>query len=501
MNDSKQAWQTFWLAAATIFMVSLDATVIVAAFPTLRAHFSDSSVAELSWTLNGYTIVYAALLVPMGRMVDRLGHHRCFRLSTAGFTLASIVCAMAPTAAWLVFGRVLQAISAAMISPASLALILAAFPASQRSRSAGLWSAVGALAAALGPALGSLLIDLFSWRMIFLINLPIGLIVFVQASRKGPAEALSAPTPKFDLIGTGLLILCVGLTALGLSRAGEVPLSSLHVVLPLILGLGLMMGFTSWAKNRTDAALDLRLFADPHYRWASLGTLILGLCFGLMFLAFYLFFTDVWHYPPSTAGLAATPGPLIATFVAAFVSTRLARWGIHRTLLLGGMLFAVSGMWFALRLGSEPAYFSMWLPGQIVSGMAIGLMLPSLASAAVSHLPSDQLGTGSAANNALRQLGTSLGVALAVAIAGNVDAGVEPFRHIYLCLACCGGLIAGIAFQFRAISSKAAGGDPERCRCPHPKASHPADQVQSWQADAHRAADARGKENPHIHHA
>lgn len=447
MTDSPRPWLTFWLAAATIFMVSLDATVVVAAFPALRITFSESPAATLSWTLNGYTIVFAALLVPFGRLVDHLGHRRCFLLSTAGFTLASAACALAPSPEGLIAARILQAVAAAMLSPASLALILAAFSSAQRSRSAGLWSAIGALAAASGPAIGSFLIEWFSWRMIFLINLPIGLAVVLLAQQKLSKDHPLSPPPRFDSIGTLLIVLGVGSIAAGLSQAGENALLSASVLPSLIVGSLLLICLPFWSRQQKVPAIDMSLFDQKEYRWASLGTLILGVSFGLMFLAFYLFVTGVWHYPQSLAGWAATPGPLLATLIAIAVSSRLSKWGHRRLLLAGGLLFAASNAWLALRLGPQPAYLTTWLPGQISGGIAIGLMLPSLAGAAVAHLSPHQLGIGSAVNNALRQLGSALGVALAVAIAGEAAADANPFRLIYASLTACGCLIAGTAIK------------------------------------------------------
>lgn len=452
MIENRRAWQTFWLAAATIFMVSLDATVVVAAFPALRSAFSEASAAALSWTINGYTIVFAALLVPFGRVVDQLGPRRCFLLSTGAFTLASAACGLAPSPECLTAARVVQAIAGAMISPASLTLILAVFAPEHRSRSAGLWSAVGALAAASGPAIGSALIEWFSWRMIFLINLPIGLAVFVFALRRMTIDPAAKSKANLDLVGSLLIIFAVGGIAAGLSRAGESALLSASVLGPLGLGLVMFASFLVWARLRTQAALDIRLFAYPVYRWASLATLVLGIAFGLMFLTFYLLFTGVWHYSQSMTGLAATPGPLIATLVAASLSRRLTQGNFHLPMMIGGFAFAISNAWLSLCLEAAPAYLTVWLPGQVLGGIAIGLMLPGIAASAVSHLPQQQLGVGSAVNSALRLLGSSLGVAMAVALLGSSSLEIQAFKPVYGSLVLCGCLIAIIAWRLRLRS-------------------------------------------------
>jgi hypothetical protein len=285
--------------------------------------------------------------------------------------------------------------------------------------------------------------------MIFLINLPIGLVVFVLARLKLPVDRTTRARSSLDFVGTLLIIFGVGGIAAGLSQAGDSALTSAAVLAPLGLGLMMSVGFLRWARHRVDAALDLRLFVDPTYRWASAATLVLGIAFGLMFLPFYLLFTGVWHYSQAMTGLAATPGPLLATFVAAGLSPRLSRRGFHRPMLFGGLAFAVGNAWLAIRVEAEPGYFAIWLPGQVLGGLAIGLMLPSIAAAAVSQLPPAQLGIGSAVNSALRQLGISLGVALAVALVGSETTTIEPFRKVYGSLVACGCVIVAIAWRLR----------------------------------------------------
>ena len=442
MSEVRAAWQTFWLASAAIFMVSLDATVVVAAFPALRTHFAQASAADLSWTINAYTIVFAALLVPAGRLVDQYGHRRCFLIAVAGFTLASVACALAAGPGSLALARGFKGAAAAMLAPASLALILAAFSMEKRSRSAGLWSAVGALGAAMGPVIGSLLITWFSWRMIFFINVPIGLLVLGLAWAHLKGNAVSKSVSRLDLPGTLLLIAGVACLSGGLVHAGPDGWISANVIQPMIAGIALLVGFILYARKRPDAALDLRLFADNNYRWASAATLVLGMAFGMMFLSFYMFFTGVWQFSQAQAGIAAVPGPLFATGFAMFASARQASWGQRRLLTLGGVMFAVSHLWLALRISAAPDYFGTWLPAQILGGVAIGFMLPSLTGAAVAGLEARNLGVGSAVNNAIRQLGSSLGVALAIGLAGHAAAGVQAFKPVYFCLTASGLFIA-----------------------------------------------------------
>lgn len=177
------AWRTFAIASAAVFLVLLDTTAVVAAYTPLRAHFSAVSVSELSWTLNAYTVLFAALLVPAGRLADLKGRKLVFLQGLTLFSAASALCAWAPGIGTLIAARALQAVGAALLTPASLALVLGAFPHEKRAAAVGLFSAVGALAAAVGPAFGSWVIELTSWRWVFLINVPLGLLAGLMARR------------------------------------------------------------------------------------------------------------------------------------------------------------------------------------------------------------------------------------------------------------------------------------------------------------------------------
>ena len=184
------AWRTFRIASAAGFLVLLDTTAVVATYAPLRAHFSAVSLADLSWTLNAYTVLFAALLVPAGRLADLMGRNRVFLHGLAVFSLASALCACAPGIGTLIAARALQAVGAALLTPASLALVLGAFPRERRAAAVGLFSAVGALAAAVGPTFGSWVIEMTSWRWIFLINVPLGLLLWLMARRHLPLTAL-----------------------------------------------------------------------------------------------------------------------------------------------------------------------------------------------------------------------------------------------------------------------------------------------------------------------
>src|SRR3954468_5525363 len=197
-------WRVLIVVSAAVFMASLDLFIVNIAFPAIERDFGGTSLASLSWILNAYAIVFAALLVPAGRTADRLGRKRSFIAGLALFTLASALCAAAPNVELLVAARVLQAVGAASVFPTSLALLLPEFPPAERRKAVSIWAAVGAVAAAAGPPIGGLLVQA-GWQLVFLVNVPIGIVLLVFAVRTLSETREPAGTPRPDLLGAGLL--------------------------------------------------------------------------------------------------------------------------------------------------------------------------------------------------------------------------------------------------------------------------------------------------------
>jgi len=432
-------WITFAIAAAAVFVVTLDATALIAAFPALREDFAGSSPAAISWTLNAYTILFAALLVPSGRLADLWGRKRLFRVGMSVFTLASLACFVAPGVWSLVIARCAQALGAAALTTSSLALLLAAFPVERRSAVIGLYSAVGAVAAALGPALGSWLIDLLGWRAIFGINVPTGIVVWWIARRALRESTNPGTGARPDLPGIALLTLGVGAMALAIVQSvrwGWAWNSPTGWV--LASGLALLVLYARWSRGRQGTALDPDLFGEPQFGWAGVATFVFGVAFTLMFLGGFLFLRDVWGYSQTLAGSATLPGPLMAV-PAAIIAGRVAgRVGQRPVLVLGGLLYALSQAWLFWRASPEADYLGIWLPSQLMAGVAVGLILPSLTAAALLPLPATRYGEGGGAINALRQLGGALGAALAVRLVGATDAGLRDFQLAFAILALLG---------------------------------------------------------------
>lgn len=426
-------WPVFWVSSIATFLVSLDTTMLFAAFDALRHAFGDASAADLSWVLNAYTVVYATMLIPAGGLADTHGRKRVFLIGVALFLAASAACGLAGSVGWLVVARVVQAVGAALLTPASLSIVLAAFPQDRRAVVVSLWGAVGGLAAAVGPSLGSFVIDNFGWPWAFYINLPLGgLALWRGASLLEESETRPTERRRVDGVGIALLMLAVGAITLAIVESEAPGWSRTELAILAATGLAAAGAFVAWARRAKAPLVDLALFHNRTYRYVNLATLAFGTAFSMMFLTFFFYMTSVWHLSLPHAGLAVTPGPLLV-MPTAIVTGRLATRLGHRRFLVGGaLLYACSSLWFLLVPGSEARYLTHWLPGLVMSGIAVGLVLPSLSAAAVSRLPVAHYAVGSAVNQATRQIGSALGVAITVALLGHAALQRSDFDVLYL---------------------------------------------------------------------
>lgn len=449
-------WPVFWVASMAVFLVSMDGTMLFAAFSALRTGFAQATVADLSWVLNAYTVVYAAMLIPSGGLADRHGRKRAFLVGVSLFLAASVACGLAVRVEWLVGARVLQAAGAALLTPASLSLVLAAFPMDKRAVAVSLWGAVGGLAAAVGPSLGAFVIASLGWQWAFYLNVPLGIVVIWRGATLLTEAKLPTSGRPLDLIGMSLLIVGIGALALSIVQA-ESPGWSRHELLSATgIGLAGILGFVAWAHVAATPLVNLGLFRNATYRYVNLATLSFGTAFSMMFFAFFFYMNSIWHYSLPLAGLAMAPGPLLVVPVAA-MSGRIASRRGHRPLLVGGcMIYAASALWFLVVPGTEPAYLTHWLPGMLLSGIGVGMVLPSLSGAAVSHLPSDQYAVGGAINQAIRQIGSVIGVALTVLFLGSAHLQRADFDAVYLCHMSLALLTAALCLPVNTLSATLA---------------------------------------------
>ncbi|HSI58636.1 MAG TPA: MFS transporter [Ideonella sp.] len=424
-------WPVFWVASVAAFLVSLDSTMLYSAFGALRAGFPEATAADMSWVLNAYTVVYAAMLIPAGGLADAHGHKRVFLFGVTVFLAASAACGLAGSVGWLIAARVLQAVGAALLTPASLSIVLAAFPQNKRALTVSLWGAVAGFAAAVGPSLGSFVVESIGWPWAFFINLPIGALSLWRGAALLGESPRSATRRKVDGVGMGLLIVAVGAIALAIVELESPAWTRTQLAAAAATGAIALVAFIVWAKRVREPLVDLGLFSHRTYSAVNAATLSFGIAFAMMFFAFFFYMGHVWHYSQALAGLAIVPGPLTVIPVAIVTGRLAGRYG-HRPFLVGGaLLYAAAGLWFMLVPGTEPAYLTQWLPGLLLSGASVGLVLPSLSGAAVSKLPAQHYAVGSAVNQATRQIGAVIGVAVTVLLLGDSAVQRSDFDAVY----------------------------------------------------------------------
>jgi EmrB/QacA subfamily drug resistance transporter len=426
-------WNVFWIASMAVFLVSIDTTVLYAAFTRILQSFPNSTAASVSWVLNSYTIVYATMLIPSGGIADKFGRKKVFMIGVSLFLLASLACGLAPSVGWLIAARTLQAIGASLLTPASLSLILEAFPQSKRAIVVSAWGAVGALAAALGPGLGSLIIDTAGWPWAFFINIPIGLICLWRGIRLLHESKNPRVDIRFDLPGMLLIILAIGSITLAIVEFNSKNFQRYELIGLVVFGIIMMSGFIQWARHAANPLIDLKLFNNKTYRFVNIAAFTYAIAFSMMFFAFFFYMTSIWHYSLPRAGIAITPGPL-TVIPFAIVSGRIASKIGHRSLLITGcIIYALSGLWFLIVPDETVSYAAHWLPGLIMSGMSVGMVMPSLSGAAVHGLPPKDYAIGSAINQAIRQIGAVVGVACTILLLGHAAIQLSDFKWIYSC--------------------------------------------------------------------
>jgi EmrB/QacA subfamily drug resistance transporter len=421
------------IASLAAFMAFLDTTIVNIAFPALERAFRGESTSSVSWVLNAYNIVFAALLIPAGQLADRYDRRKLFLCGLAIFTIASGCCAIAPSLGALIACRMIQAVGAAIVIPTGIALLLPAFSPQEQIRAIALLAAVSGVAFAAGPSIGGTLISTVGWRGIFLINLPIGVLATSMGYRLiGPDRQRSARDSRLpDVAGAVLLLLGVGLLALAIVQGNAWGWGDTRII-AAFLAAGCLIGTAIWRAARHPLpAIELDLFRARRYTVANIAVFAFAIGLAAKLLCDVLFMTSVWHYSELKTGLAVSASPLV-TAVTASTAARIAiRIGSGRAAGLGGALYAGGCLWYVIHMGAHPRYLAAYLPGTVLTGTGIAFILPTLTSTALLAVPSSRLAAGAGINAMIRQLGAVLGVALFVAIVGtpSPSGAIAAFHH------------------------------------------------------------------------
>jgi EmrB/QacA subfamily drug resistance transporter len=458
----QRKWRVSLIVCVGVFMSSLDLFIVNIAFPAIGNHFGGASLGTLSWILSGYAIVFAALLVPAGRWADAFGRKRAFLLGLAVFVAASAACALAPSVGFLIAARIVQAAGGALMLPTSLGLMLPEFGPHERHVAIGVWAATGGIAAAAGPPLGGLLVQA-DWRWVFLVNVPVGLLGLLFGMRT-LAERREAAAKRPDMLGAGALIVAIGSLVVAIVKGQEWGWSSPSVLALLVLTAVLLPAIW-WRSERHPApVVEPSMLRVRSFGLAVGASMLFFAGFGAMLLSGVLFLTSVWHEQVLTAGLMLFPGPAMATLFSVPSARLGARYGYRLLGVIGSLMFAAGSVWFITRTGDRPAFLSEYLPGSMIGGAGVGLVIPTLTGAGASSLAPERFATGAAVLTMGRQIGAALGVAILVAVLGTATRNAADFHTAWL-ITVTGGLATGLAMAaigppVRGLASSAVISEP-----------------------------------------
>ena len=440
----------FLLTGLGVFLVSLDVSVANAVLPAIGRSFGRPPRTELSWVITAYAITFAAFLVPAGRVADRAGRRRVFMGGLVTFAAGSAICGAAPSLALLLCGRIVQAVGAATLQPASLGLLVEAVGVRARATYVARWGGMGAVGIGIGPSLGGFITSTSNWRLVSLVNLPLVAVALYSAPRllqeteRHPGRRLPDP------LGAFAFALAATSLTLGVSEGvtwgwfGARTLSS--------LGGGLALGavFVHRCRVSTDPMLNLDLLRQRQFALVTLVTVFYSAAFFGTLFTFMLFLTGPWHLSLTRAGLAITPMPVAALPLTFLVGSLSDRTGFRR-LMVGGTLCMTIGLSLSAFLIRGHRFEAGWLALAAVIGLGVGLCYPLLSAAAVEGQPLTNLAAATAVNQCARQIGAALGVAGTVATLGTQSVStVARFHEAWLL---CGACTAAAAVAALGIST------------------------------------------------
>jgi EmrB/QacA subfamily drug resistance transporter len=419
------------LTSVAFFMTALDALVVVTALPAIHASLG-GSVATLEWTVNAYTLPFAAGIITAAALGDRLGRRRMYVTGLILFTLASAACALAPTAGALITARAVQGLGAALVTPLSLTILAAVFPAERRGAIVGIWGAIGGLAVAGGPLVGGVVVQGLDWHWIFWINVPIGLAAAILSTVRLPESR--GQVRRLDIGGLALVAAGAVALAWGLVRTTDVGWGSVQVIAALGLGVVLIGVFVAWERRVPEPMLPMRLLRIRAFTAANAtGFMSMAAITSAAFLMSQFFQLGLGYTPLGT-GLRFLPWTATPLLVAPIAGRLADRIGV-RPLMVVGMAMQATGLaWVALDITAGVSYGELVLP-LVIAGIGISMAIPATPTAALDAVPPADMGTASGVQNTLQRFGAVFGVAIVTAVfsasgylgsAAGVITGVRP---------------------------------------------------------------------------
>ena len=412
VTDENKKWWTLAAVSFGLFMIMLDNTVVNVALPSIQRDLG-VGLSELEWIVSGYALTFAALMLIGGKLADAYGRRLLFVVGIVVFTAASLACGLSTSGEMLIAARVAQGAGAALMSPSTLSIIAATFPARERGTAIGVWAGVSALALAIGPLVGGLLTEHASWHWIFFVNVPVG-IVGIAASFLLIDESHDPTHERLDL--PGLVTSAVGLFSVtyGLIEANTYGWGSPRIVAVFVVGAISLAAFVVLERRQRTPMLDLMLFRNTTYVGANLVTLLASLAMFGVFFFVSLYMQNVLGFSAVEAGAAFLPMTILVILVAPQAGRLSDRWG-SRGLMTAGMLLVALQLLYFSQLDADTTFWTL-LPALMLGGVGMAMTMTPSAAAATRAVPVDKAGVGAAVLNAFRQVGGSLGIALMGAI-------------------------------------------------------------------------------------
>ncbi len=455
-----------WVLATTVLgssIVFLDGTVVNVALPAIGRDLN-ATTASLQWILNGYTLTLAALILLGGALGDRLGRRRMFTFGVAWFTIASALCAAAPTTEVLIAARMLQGIGGALLTPGSLAIIEATFRKEDRGPAIGAWSGLGGVAAAVGPLLGGYLVDAVSWRAIFLINLPLGALVIALAARHVPETRDPNAHGRLDYLGAALAAIGLAGTTYSLIEApsGISPL----IFIAGIGGVAALIAFIVQERRSDNPMMSLDIFSSRQFSAANAVTFVVYGAMGGVFFLLVAFLQISLDYDPIAAGAASLPITALMLAFSARAGALAQRIGARIPLTVGPLIIA-TGMLLMLRINPGDSYISTVFPAVVVFGIGLTFVVAPVTATVLAAADSKHAGMASGINNAVSRVAGLLAVAVLPLIAGItgdkfydpeiLTSGFHTAMIVCAAAAACGGIIAWFTIDADVLDEDADG--------------------------------------------
>jgi EmrB/QacA subfamily drug resistance transporter len=408
------------LVAATLgsFIALLDGTVVNVALPAIREDLG-GGLAGQQWVVNAYLLMLGSLILIGGSLGDVYGERRIFLLGMTGFGLASVLCAAAPSVGVLVGSRALQGVFGALMTPASLAIIVATFGEHERGKAIGTWTAYSGIAVVVGPLVGGWLVDTFDWRWIFAINVPFVLVTLAIATRL-PVRVPARPGRRPDWVGAGLCALGLAGPTFALTQQPEYGWASPAVLVPLLGGVGVFVAFLRFERRRArDPMLPLGLFGRGNFAWGNVETLAMYGGLGAMFFVLVLFLQQVGGYTALQAGAATLPTTLVMFALSRRFGRLADRIGPRLFMGIGPLVSAGGVLYLLLAVDVDPGFFTEVVPGTVLFALGLSIAVAPLTAAILADAEEHNAGIASGVNNAVARVAGLLATAAVGAVVGG----------------------------------------------------------------------------------